>query len=67
MTPATLAIVDDDPQFVEYLSTLLRSRGYDVQTFNSGADCCARLTPTRAPDVVLLDVSDAGHGRPGDA
>jgi len=56
MTPATLAIVDDDPQFVEYMSTLLRSRGYVVQTFNSGPALLRALNTETPPQVVLLDV-----------
>jgi two-component system response regulator AtoC len=56
MTPANLAIVDDDPQFVDYMSTLLRSRGYGVQTFNSGPALLRALNTEAAPQVVLLDV-----------
>jgi two-component system, NtrC family, response regulator AtoC len=56
MTPATLAIVDDDPQFVDYMATLLRSRGYVVQTFNSGPALLRALNTDTPPQVVLLDV-----------
>jgi two-component system, OmpR family, response regulator len=56
MTPANLAIVDDDPQFVDYMATLLRSRGYVVQTFNSGPALLRALNTDTAPQVVLLDV-----------
>jgi two-component system, NtrC family, response regulator AtoC len=56
MTPATLAIVDDDPQFVEYMATLLRSRGYVVQTFSSGSALLRALNTDTPPQVVLLDV-----------
>jgi two-component system response regulator AtoC len=56
MTPATLAIVDDDPQFVDYMATLLRSRGYLVQTFNSGPALLRALNTETPPQVVLLDV-----------
>ena len=60
MTPARLALVDDDQQFVEYLETLLRSRGYEVQAFTSGADLLQSLHSEAPPDVVLLDVSMPG-------
>ncbi len=60
MTPAKLAIVDDDQQFVQYLNTLLRSRGYDVQPFTSGSDLLQAMHSDAAPDVVLLDVSMPG-------
>ncbi|MEO7192333.1 MAG: sigma-54 dependent transcriptional regulator [Vicinamibacterales bacterium] len=56
MTPARLAIVDDDPAFSQYLSTLLGSRGYEVSTFTSGADLLRSLGRMPSPDVVLLDV-----------
>ena len=60
MTPARLALVDDDQQFVEYLETLLKSRGYEVQPFTSGSDLLQTLHGDAPPDVVLLDVSMPG-------
>ena len=56
MTPARLTIVDDDPAFTQYLSTLLGSRGYDINTFSSGPDFLRSLGRGATPDVVLLDV-----------
>jgi DNA-binding NtrC family response regulator len=60
VTPARLALVDDDQQFVEYLETLLKTRGYDVQPFTSGTDLLQSLHGETPPDVVLLDVSMPG-------
>jgi two-component system response regulator AtoC len=60
VTPAKLALVDDDQQFVQYLDTLLRTRGYDVQPFTSGTDLLQAMHSDAAPDVVLLDVSMPG-------
>jgi DNA-binding NtrC family response regulator len=60
VTPARLALVDDDQQFVEYLETLLKSRGYEVQSFSSGSDLLQTLHSDAPPDVVLLDVSMPG-------
>ena len=37
MQAARIAIVDDDPLFVEYLATFLKSRGYETVAFDSGA------------------------------
>src|SRR5690606_33817416 len=56
VTPARIAIVDDDPAFSHYLSTLLTSRGYDVTSHRSGTELLRALEANRAPDVVLLDV-----------
>jgi DNA-binding NtrC family response regulator len=60
VTPARLALVDDDQQFVEYLETLLRSRGYEVQSFTSGTELLQTMHSDAPPDVVLLDVSMPG-------
>ena len=53
---ATLAIVDDDQPFAEYLQTLLRSRGYETMTYDSGDALLNGLREGAAPDVILLDV-----------
>jgi two-component system response regulator AtoC len=52
---ASVAIVDDDPLFVEYLSTFLHSRGYETSVYSSGAAFLKAL-PASLPDAVLLDV-----------
>ncbi len=56
MTAARIALVDDDPAFSAYLATLLRSRGYEIETYASGAELIDALGRTTPPDVVLLDV-----------
>jgi two-component system response regulator AtoC len=56
MTAARLAIVDDDPDFGQYLATLLASRGYEVNTFERGNELLRALERGATPDVVLLDV-----------
>jgi two-component system response regulator AtoC len=53
---ARIAIVDDDPLFVEYLATFLRSRGYDTTVYPSGTALLTALAGKSIPDVVLLDV-----------
>jgi two-component system response regulator AtoC len=53
---ARIAIVDDDPLFVEYLATFLKSRGYETAVFNNGPALLGALQGRSAPDVVLLDV-----------
>lgn len=59
-TTANLAIVDDDQPFAEYLQTLLRSRGYETTTYDSGDALLSGLREGALPDVVLLDVSMPG-------
>jgi len=56
MSSATLAIVDDDKPFAEYLQTLLRSRGYNTACYDSGDALLAALREGALPDVILLDV-----------
>jgi two-component system, NtrC family, response regulator AtoC len=55
MATAHIAIVDDDPLFVEYLATFLKSRGYDTSIYPSGAALMKAL-PSASVDAVLLDV-----------
>jgi two-component system response regulator AtoC len=53
---ARLAVVDDEPVFTEFIETLLRSRGYAVDTFNHGSNLIDRLRAGYQPNLVLLDV-----------
>jgi len=53
---ARLAVVDDEPVFTEFIETLLRSRGYEVDTFNDGAKLLEQLREGYQPNLVLLDV-----------
>ncbi len=53
---ARLAVVDDDPAFTEYLALLLKSRGYEVDIFPSGAALLEALRNGLLPNIVLLDV-----------
>jgi DNA-binding response OmpR family regulator len=54
-TPATVLIIDDDPDFVTAVGALLTSAGYVVQSAANGADGL-RLARTLQPAIVLLDV-----------
>jgi CheY-like chemotaxis protein len=53
--PARIAVIDDDPDFVVLLKTILKSRGYDVLTAPDGEDGL-RLIHSASPDLVLLDL-----------
>src|SRR4029079_5151092 len=59
VTRVRVAIVDDDPMFVEYLANFLKSRGYDVTTYVSGSELLASLTKAPPPGVILLGVVHA--------
>ena len=50
-----LAVVDDDAAVRVALGRLLRIAGYDVVTFESGAELL-ELLDRRVPDCLLLDV-----------
>jgi len=59
---AKVLIVDDDPEFVEFVGKLLVTSGYDVDRALHGADALMAIALAR-PDVVLLDVRMSGiHG-----
>ena len=53
---ARLALVDDDPSFTDYMSMLLRSRGYDVDVFHRGTALLDSLHGGGTFNVILLDV-----------
>ena len=53
---ARLAVVDDDKSFADFARTLLTTRGYEVDVFNSGADFLESLRAGSQPNIVLLDV-----------
>ena len=48
-------IVDDDLDFLEMHSTVLKNRGYEVATAQSAKECLEKLDKGR-PDLVVLDV-----------
>jgi len=50
-----ILIVDDDPDFVQVMSTILESHGYQVSSAASGAAALEAMR-SRAPDILLLDV-----------
>jgi adenylate cyclase len=53
--PATILVVDDTPQNVLLLESLLTSKGYRVLTASSGSEAL-RLVEVEKLDLVLLDV-----------
>src|SRR5512143_2932023 len=53
--PATVLIVDDNPDSIMVLRSILESKGFAVLTAGDGKDALAVLSK-QIPDAVLLDV-----------
>ncbi|HWS96344.1 MAG TPA: response regulator, partial [Candidatus Methylomirabilis sp.] len=56
---AVIAIVDDDPSVREGLSSLIRSAGWQVETFASAQEFLAR-PGAEAPSCLVLDLQLPG-------
>ncbi len=52
---ALIAIIDDDPDIVETVETILESKGYDVISARNAADG-EEIVVKNSPDLVILDV-----------
>ncbi len=52
----TVLIVDDEPDVVTFISTLLEDNGYSTVTAQNGDEALDRLKEAR-PDVITLDIS----------
>ena len=48
-------VVDDDPDFVEIASMVLRKEGYEIESASSGEAALKRMRAS-PPDILLLDV-----------
>src|SRR4051812_20214333 len=57
--PASILVVDDDPEIVTMLGTRLTKRGYKVTTAGDG-NRAIEMAKREKPDVVLLDVMMPG-------
>jgi two-component system cell cycle response regulator DivK len=53
--PKKILIVDDDPDVILFLSTLLEDHGYQTITASNGRDGLRR-TRSDCPDLILLDL-----------
>jgi two-component system response regulator AtoC len=56
---SSVAVVDDDADFVRYLETFLTLRGYDARSYTRGDEILAAIRHGD-PDTVLLDVAMPG-------
>ena len=55
MLPATILVVDDDPDFVEIMRTILESDDYRVLTAANGQQALAQVR-AHHPDLIVLDI-----------
>lgn len=55
MRPAQILVVDDDPDFVEIMRTVLEAHNYQVITAANGDEALAQVRACR-PDLIILDV-----------
>ena len=51
-----IMVVDDEQDIVELVKVILKSKGFDVITFNNARDAWAELKKGNIPDLVLLDI-----------
>lgn len=57
--PYKVLIVDDDPDTVHILELVLKDRGYEVVSANSGEAALKKIADAK-PDLVILDVMMPG-------
>jgi CheY-like chemotaxis protein len=55
MPSARILVVDDDPDFVEIMRTILESNDYDVVTAANGNQALAQVK-AELPDLMILDI-----------
>ena len=59
LDPASILIVDDEPQNLKLLETLLQSEGYTTTSAGSGEEALAAVVES-VPDLILLDIMMPG-------
>lgn len=57
--PVRVLLADDEPQFLDSLSRVLRRRGFEVRTAGDGASALA-MVAAGEPDVIVLDLKMPG-------
>ncbi len=53
--PATILIIEDEPDLQQAYAMILGSQGYSVTTANNGIDGLVKIK-AHLPDLVLLDI-----------
>ena len=59
MATARVAIIDDEPNLIKFVSLTLRARGYDVADASNGLDG-VDLVKSYRPDLIILDIGLPG-------
>ena len=54
-TKKTIMVVDDNPDIITIVKTILESKGYDVMSAYSGPELLTRLEGQK-PDLIVLDI-----------
>ncbi len=49
-------VIDDDPDVVTFLTTLLRDNGYETDSAQDGAEGLDKIR-AKVPDLILLDIT----------
>jgi two-component system nitrogen regulation response regulator NtrX len=57
--PATILVVDDEPQILQVISGILLDEGFEVLTAGDG-ETALRMAAAEAPDLALLDIALPG-------
>lgn len=55
VSPKKILIVDDDSDVVDLISLVLKTRGYNVYSAESGEECL-KILKKKKPDLVILDI-----------
>lgn len=61
MSPASILVIDDEPQIRRVLRTTLSTHGYEIAEAKTGEEALEWLRK-QAPDLVLLDMNMPGMG-----
>jgi two-component system, OmpR family, alkaline phosphatase synthesis response regulator PhoP len=51
----TIMVVDDNPDIITIVRTILEGRGFNVLSASSGAECLEALK-SQKPDLIVLDI-----------
>jgi len=55
--PGSILVVDDEPQMLRYMQTLLEVEAFQVETASSGFEALERVQKEPPPQLVILDVA----------